>query len=368
MRILDRYIFKSILSIFLLCLFTFLFLYIIIDIFSYLEDILKQHVGIHALIMYYIGYLPIVFVQVAPFSCLLATLYTFAKLNRDNEIIAMRASGLSIVALSKTVMVFGLVISAIVFWVGDKYVPQALTLNQKLKYDMADKSKKERDAARQKDPVVNLAMYGTKNRLIFVNKFLPQTSTMEGIIILEQDQQQNIIRKIVANKGVYKDGGWVFYQCITYNFDKSGQVKGEPEYFDEELVSIPETPTEFLSQKQSPELMTISQLNDYIWKLSKSGATTVVRRLKVDLYQRYFSPLLSFMIVLLGIPFSLRMKKRATGLSSIGISILLGFFYYVLNAVCIAFGKSGILPPILSASLSHIVAFITAAYFISVLP
>ena len=368
MRILDRYILKSILSIFFVCLFTFLFLYIVVDIFSYLEDIIKQHVGIHALIMYYIGYLPIVFVQVAPFSCLLATLYTFAKFNRDNEIIAMRASGLSIIRVSKTVIVFGLLVSAVVFWASDKLVPSAMTLNQKLKYDMADKSKKEREAARQQGTVMNLAMYGMNNRLFFINKFEPPKKAIEGIIILEQDEHQNITRKIVANTGVYKDGNWVFYQCITYNFDKSGQVKGEPEYFDEQLMPIPETPADFLSQKQSPEFMTIKQVKNYLGKLSKSGATTVVRRLKVDLYQRYFSPLLSFVIVLLGIPFSLKMHRRATGLSSIGISILLGFFYYVLNAVCIAFGKSGLLPPLASASLSHIIAFSTAVYFIHALP
>ncbi len=368
MRILDRYILKSILSIFFTCLFTFLFLYIIIDIFSYLEDIIKQKVGIQALIMYYVGYLPIVFVQVAPFSCLLATLYTFAKFNRDNEIIAMRASGLSIVRVSKTVIVFGLLISVIVFWASDRLVPAAMTLNQKLKYDMADKSRKEREAALQQNTIMNLAMYGVDNRLFFINKFDPPKKLIEGIIILEQDQQQNITRKIVANSGIYKDSNWVFYQCITYNFDKSGQVKGEPEYFDEQLMPIPETPEDFLSHKQSPEYMTIAQLKDYLNKLSKSGATTVVRRLKVDLYQRYFSPLLSFMIVLLGIPFSLKMHRRATGLSSIGISILLGFFYYVLNAVCIAFGKSGLLPPLLSASLSHIIAFVTAVFFIRKLP
>ncbi len=133
-------------------------------------------------------------------------------------------------------------------------------------------------------------------------------------------------------------------------------------------MAIPEAPQEFLNQRQRPDFMTTAQLEDYIWKLSKSGATTVIRNLRVDLYQRFSSPFTSVIIILLGIPFSLIMKKRATGMSSIGLSLMVGFLYYVLGAVGIAFGKAGILTPILSASLSHILAFLTSFYLISTMP
>jgi len=341
-----------------------MFLYVVIDILSYLEDILKYKVNIKTLLQYYLSYLPVIFVQVTPFSCLLATLYTFAKLNRDNEIIAMRASGISIIGVSKTVIILATILSLSILWINDRFVPKALSLNQSIKYQFEGKHK----ANQKKETISNLSMYGLGNRLFFINKFLPSTNTLEGIIILEQDQQQNITRKIVANKGEYKNGSWSFYQSITYDFDTAGQIKGEPKYADEEIVSIPESPNEFLTQRQKPELMSIAQLNDYIWKLSKSGAEKVVENLKVDLYQRYTAPLTTLMIVLLGIPFSLRMRRRATGVSSLGVSILAAFLYYVLNAVCIAFGKSGILPPIISASLSHIIVLSTSLYLIFSIP
>ena len=85
MCILDRYIFKSLLGIFFGCLLAFLFLYIIIDIFSHLGDILQQHITFSLLFQYYSAYVPIIFVQIAPFVCLLATMYTFSNLNKNNE-------------------------------------------------------------------------------------------------------------------------------------------------------------------------------------------------------------------------------------------------------------------------------------------
>lgn len=366
MRILDRYILKSVISLFLGCLLIFLFLYIIIDVFSHLDEILRQKVGFVVLLQYYLSYLPMIFIQVSPMACLLSTLYTFGKLNRNNEVIAMRASGLSVLQISKTVILFGMVVSVLVFLVSDKLAPQSLILNEKIKVEMEGGLK--RSKARGQEIYNNVCMYGLKNRLFFVNKFNIASETMEGIIILEQDEKQNVTRKIVANKGVYSDGLWRFYQCITYIFDENGQVREEPRYMEEEIMAIPETPREFLTQRQQPDYMTIAQIEDYIWKLSKSGALSVTRNLKVDLYQRFTMPLTSLIIILLGIPFALRMKKRATGLSSIGISIMMGFLYYVFSAVGIALGKAGILIPALAASLSHIIAFSTALYFLKSLP
>jgi len=366
MRILDRYILKNILALFFTCLFTFLFLYIIIDVFSHLDDILRQKVHVQILLQYYLSYMPIIFVQVAPFSSLLAVLYTFGRLNRNNEVIVMRASGLSIFQITKTVLIFGIIISTMVFWVNDRLVPISASLTQRIKEQMESGSK--RPIAKDQEVITNLYMYGMKNRLYSVNKFTVSTNTMEGITILEHDEKQNIIKKIVANKEVFKDNLWTFFQCITYDYDENGQTTTEPRFAEEELVNIPESPHDFLTQRQHAEYMTSRQIEDYMLKLSRSGATGVIRKLKVDFYQRFASPLTTFVMILLAIPFALMMKKRATGLSSLGLSIVMGFLYYVVNAVSIALGYAGVLMPAVAVSLSHIVVLCFSLYLINKLP
>ncbi|MFH0855528.1 MAG: LptF/LptG family permease [Candidatus Omnitrophota bacterium] len=366
MRILDRYILKSIVAIFISCIFLFLFMYVVIDVLSRLEDILKLQIHYTLLIQYYLSNLPMMFIQVAPFACLLSTLYTFSKLNHNNEVIAMRASGLSVFYITKTAIIFGLLVSLFIFWVSDRVCPHAMLLNKKIVAKM-DEKKKDR-VKKKTESLINLSMYGLKNRLFFINRFYPSAKTMEGIIILEQDENQNLTRKIVANKGVYEDGIWRFYQSITYDFDLNGQIINEPLYLEEEIMTIPETPNDFLAQRQKPEFMTIAQLDNYIWKMSHSGATTVIRNLKIDLYQKFTAPFTSLIIILLGIPFSLMMQKRATGLSSIGISIVVGFLYYIFDAVCVAIGKGGVLPPFLAVSLAGIIALTFSLSLIRRLP
>lgn len=366
MRILDRYILKSILSIFLGSLFAFFFLYIIIDLFSHLDTILAQKVTIAVLVKYYSSFLPVIFSQVSPISCLLATLYTFATLNRDNEIIAMRASGLSIFQITHTIIILGFILSIFILLISDTIIPQSLMTTQKIKQEMESSRKQSKNKG--PEIIKNLSLYGSNNRLFFINEFNTTDNSIDGITILEDNDQQHNTKKIIADRAVYKDGIWRFYNSKTFNFDEKSQIIGDAQYSEEEIMQISETPKDFLNQKQLPEYMSINQLEQYIWKLSKTGAKTVVRNFQIEHYNRLASPFTSIVIILLGIPFALKVKKRAAGLSSLGLVFMLVFFYYILNGVCLALGKSGFIPPALSAVLSHSIVLFFSFYMLSKIP
>lgn len=364
MRIIERYIIKEVIKSFLACLFIFVFLYIIIDIFSHLDEILKQRLNYSYLVSYYSYFLPLIFVQVSPFSLLLAVLYTLGKLNRDNEITAMRSLGLSIYQITKGLLFLGVIVALLTFWINDRFVPVAFFKIQNMKMNL----EKEKTPQKENEVINNFSMYGLKNRLYFVNRFYPKEKILEGITILEHDKNQNITKKIVANRGVYENGAWVFYQSLTYNYDQNGQIKGEPTYFDQELMNIPETSEDFLRQRQNPEYMNIAQLKDYLFKLSRSGATGAIRKLKVDLYYRFTKPLTAPLLILLAIPFAFMLKKKASGISSLAVAMMVGFLYYTLDAVSIAMGYEGILMPVLAVSLSHVIIILLSFKLIRHLP
>lgn len=299
--------------------------------------------------------------QITPIACLLATLYAFGTLARHNEIIAMRTSGLSIMQITASLIAFSILMSIAVFMINEKVVPSSWGLVEKVKMQMQEKPKEKE----VKEIIRNLSLYGLKNRLFFANKFSLADNTMEGITVLGQDEHHNVIKKIVANKGTWHGGLWTFYQSLTYNFDENGQIKGEPRYLEEEVMDITENPRDFLKQRRNPETMNIAELNDYIYRLSKGGTDAIARNFQVDLYQRFLFPFTSLVITIVGIPFALRIKGRVTTLSSFGISFILGFLYYMFNAISLAFGKAGFLPPVFAASLGHLVFLFLGLYLIS---
>lgn len=347
MRILDRYILKPIIETFLGCLFIFIFLYIISDTLAHLDEILKNRIGLSAVYQYYLAYLPIIFTQTSPIALLLAAIYTFGRLNRNNELIAMRSSGLSLWQISAPLLAVGLALSTGVFFVNERLAPQAQTQAEKMKgYFEGDKK-----TGSKEEIINNLAFYGLKNRLFFVHSFDSKDNIMKGITILEHDEEQNLIAKIVAREGRYKDNLWIFYEFTKFQFDRYGHITADTIYNPEQVVDITESPHDLLSQSKRPELMNIGQLEDYIWRLKKSGAAQPARSLLVDLYQRYASSASCLILILIGIPFSFIIRKRANLFSSFGICILIGFLYYIFTAIGLALGKAGIILPFVSVWL-----------------
>jgi len=359
MRILERYITQSIITIFISTLLIFCFLYILIDVTGILDEIIDRKVPLSILLKYYFSYAPTIIVQSSSMSCLIATLFTFSSLNNNNEIIVMRSSGLNFWQITKPALIFGILISATIFWMNENYVPQATANAQKIwDENMVLKS----DRINKKKEIKNLTFYGLKNRLYFISAFSPQNHNLSGITIIEYSQNQNIKQKIVALKGEWTGIAWKFYQCQITNYENS--KTNHPlkiKIYEEKLMDIKETPEDFMKQRIDVSSMNIKELKKYIKRFSNSGASKAINNLKVDVHEKIAYPFCNFIIVLVGLPFALLVKsrKRST-LTSLGIAIAIGFLFYVANAVAIAFGKSGLLPPLLAAWIAPI-AFIGLA-------
>lgn len=347
MRIIDRYIFKSQFLLFLGYVFAFFFLYVMIDVFSHLDDYIKLKTSFEVLKTYYLNLLPSIFVQTAPIACLIASLYTLGQLSKNNEIIALRASGLSFWQIAKPIFTFALILSVAIFYVNEKLLPASERRSSRLKMDLAAEQ-----LNLSRIFLKNITLYGMDSRLYFIGLFEPRKNFMQDITILEEDKRQNVKSKIIAKEAVYKDGLWYLYQCFVYSYKKNANP--EPEYYQEHIINIPEKPEDFLKERARPELMSLLELNSYIWKLSQSNVPQVIRNLKVDLYHKILFPFTTLVLVLIGIPFTFMTKKKVAVIASFGISLMIGFLYYAIDAISVALGKGGVLPPAIAASFSYI--------------
>ena len=364
MRILDRYISKSIISIFLSTILVFCFLYILIDIASNLNEIIERKVPLEILAQYYTSFLPIIIVQTSSIACLIAVLLTFSHLSHNNEIIVLRTCGMSFWRITKPAIYFGLVVSAFIFWLNERFVPQAAFASNEIREEnIILKSDSEK---KKKEKIKNLTFYGLKNRLYFIDSFDPNNFDLEGITIIGQDDNQNMREKINALKGKWTGIAWKFSHCQITTFNPPDtNTPQELKYYEEKLMDIRETPQDFLKQRLDVTVMNIRQLHDYIVRFSRSGAIKALNNLRVDLHQKIAFPFGNIVIVLMGLPLALMTgRRKALTFSSLGIAIAIGFFFYVINAVGLALGKGGLLPPILSAWVAPLFFLGTSLYLI----
>jgi len=364
MLILDRYIVGRFLKNLFTCLFVFLFLYVIIDVLTNLEDIIKNHPPILKVIELYLYSLPLILTQTLPVAALLGTLFTLGGLNQNNEVIAMRASGVTIGQIVRPFCVIGLILSLGIFWVSESLLPHALRMSTVIKHVYIDKKTSEG----QERPVKNVAVYGFNNRLFFINELYPKSKTINGLTILEHDESQNVISKIYAEKATWRDNRWILYQAFIYKMGVDQRVRGEPLYFTNTFLKIQETPQDFLRQNVPVESMNIKELSSYIARLPEKEVSPTIARLKVDLYKKTAFPFTTLIIILIGIPSSLIIRGRAVAFSSIGLCIGISFLFYVMFAVSLALGKGGSVSPFVAAWASHAFFGLLGSFFISRIP
>ncbi|MDD3375672.1 MAG: LPS export ABC transporter permease LptG [Candidatus Omnitrophica bacterium] len=363
MRIIERYLLKTIVTIFISAIIIFCFLYVLIDLASNLDEFIRQKVSIEILIQYYLSFLPIIIAQTSPLACLIACLLTFSHANSNNEIIVLRSGGLSFWRIAKPAIYFGLIVSVLMFWVNERFVPQATSMSQSIEDEYLALSS---DAARKKQAIDDLTFYGLKNRLFYIDKFNPADFSLHGVTIIGHDENQQIKEKIVALNGKWTGIAWRFYRLQITSFDIPGDATTESiRYYDDKLMDIKETPQDFLRQRLDVNSMNIKQLHQYIKRFTRSGAQRALNNLSVDFHQKIAFPFSNLVILLVGLPLALMTNRRkALTFTSLGIAVGVGFIFYVLNAVGLAFGKGGLLPPILSAWMAPGICLLVSLYLL----
>jgi len=363
MKILDRYLIKNFLLPLLYCLFLFCFLYVIVDIFGHLDEILKNKVPLAMLVKYYSSFIPLIFVQTTPIAALLSIVYMMSVFNKNNELTAAKACGISIMRLLLPVFAIGVVLSLFSFLVNENVVPKSIVTANKIKSDYIEKSP---DRQKNIKLINDLTVYGKDNQLIYSKEFDLTKNTLKDIIIMERDKSQRLRRKILAQKAIWNGSDWVFSNCVIYRFDTTGKSSGNPLIFNEKILNLTDTPKELLRYEFQTGYMGYKELTNYINRL-KDEDTKILKSLKTDLYFKSAMPFICIIIMLLGVPFALT-TRRGSAMAGIGISVLVGLFYYGSIYIVLAMGKGGLLPPFVAAHLPNVVFSIIAVYLLKKSP
>jgi len=360
MKIIDRYMVKGFLGPFVWCLFLFTIMAIIIDIFSFIEDIVKFKIPATSIIAFYVYYCPTIFLQVTPMAVLLSTIYVLSNLNKNNEITAMKSSGISLWRILAPILIIGFLISMAIFIVNDRIIPVSSRISTVIRRDELEKEKRKGAGTKI---VKNVAIYSAGNRILFARSYDTEKKVLQDVIIHRHDTSENLISKITAQSGAWTGEGWKFYKVIMWRIDNSGKILGAPIFFDEKEIALKEKPSDFANRESRSEYMSYKELKAYIENFKGAG-TKFVKGLLVDLYYKVSFSLISLIIILIGAPFAL-ITTRGGVLIGIGMSVAIGLLYYAVIAISLAFGKAGTIPPIVSAWLGNILFTILGIYLIN---
>jgi lipopolysaccharide export system permease protein len=175
--------------------------------------------------------------------------------------------------------------------------------------------------------------------------FEPKTKTLSGVVIWNVDDAMNPVSRIDAETAVFLEGRW------QLNNAKSRGFLSSADYAPRTVKTMPLDLRLKVEDLQVLDIdadnMSIRTLSEYAENLRRGGFHAY--RYLTLMHTKIASPFAALIMVLLGIPFALRNSRSGGIAMGIGASIAIGFAYFVVNAVLLSYGRSGVLTPFIAA-------------------
>ena len=142
MRRIDRYIFKEHLIPFILSLLVLLFILLANFMLKSIDKFLGKGLSLGVLAEYLFYNMAWILALAVPMAVLISTLTAFGRFSADNEITAMRATGISTIKLLRAPLLFGVVVTCLMIYFNNQILPD---MNHKARSLSVNISKKRPD-------------------------------------------------------------------------------------------------------------------------------------------------------------------------------------------------------------------------------
>ena len=358
--IIDLYVLRRFVYFFVLIMVAFLFLFEIFTFFELAEDIRRHNVPFDVVINYFRYLIPYSVYQFTPLGALVSVLVTLGILSKNNEIVAFKASGISLYRLAVPIFLAGIAIAAFLLILDDTYLPYA---NQRQEaYRAIIKGKPP-----QTHTPLQRWILGENSKIYNYDLFDPNEKLFGGLSVIELDPTTfQMRRRVFATRARWleMEKTWVLESGWVRDFS-TGAVERYSPFKVTTLPELTEPPSYFNREVIQAMQMSWRDLRRYVDSLRRAGFD--VSSLTVQWHKKVAYPLIAPISMMLAIPFALFVGSRgAVGGIAIGVGIGIG--YWAIAALTEAMGGIGQLPPFLAAWSPDLIFFFLALYFFFKMP
>ena len=317
MRLLDRYIAKTVLSAIGLVTLMLIGLQIFILFVNQLEDLGKLDFGMWQATVFVLLQMPYQVYLFFPMASLLGSLIGLGILANNSELVVMRAAGMSIGQITRAVLKASLVVIILVTCIGELLVPQ-----------MAQYANDYKTSALTGGQTLRTAQgiwvrYG--NDFISIGQILPD-KILQDVYQFRFDSEHQLQLARQINEVRFVDKAWVAYDVNQTEFfsdhTKAKNMKS--------LVwDVAIKPQVLMISSVEPDEMTLHELNRYLREQSRTKQNAHVY--KLAFYQRLVQPFTTMVMMMLAIPFIFGPLRSSTMGSKLLVGATVGFGFHIIN-------------------------------------
>jgi lipopolysaccharide export system permease protein len=360
-RIVHRYILQeiSIPLFMILCVLTFVLL--MGRILQLMDLMINKGVAVADIVQFILYLMPSFLTITIPVSLLISILIALGRLSRDNEIIVLKSSGLSLYQLLPPIVFVSLCAFIITAVTGFFLVPYGNFATKNLLFGMA----RQKASIGVKERVFNgdfagLVLYaeelpsqGDFMRGVFIsdNRTLKEPTTIiarRGYFVSDPDSmvvtlrlQDGSMHTVDGDAGTYKKVDFTSYDI---NLDLSASIGGGSGEItkDSKEMSL----TELISESRTPGLK-----------------ETALKEIIIELHKKFTLPFACIVFGIIGVPLGIS-KHRSGKSRGFVIGLMVIMIYYVLQIGGEALGETGMLPPAAGAWISNILVGTVGVYLL----
>ncbi len=360
--VISRYILKEMIPPFVVINFFLIFIFLMMSILEITNYIVNYKLSLLACLLYMLYYLPFSMQYIIPMSVMMSILLTFLRMSSDNEVIALKASGISIYQMIPPVLVFCLGGCLITAWMAIYAVPWGWSSKQRLMAEVIASSfeigLKERTFIESFD-----------GRMIYVNQIDNKTATLVDVFV-EDRTNAELINTIVAPEGrlVSEPNSMLFKLQLMNGIINQVSINGQEwtinqSHFDNYEINL--DMRKALDRRKGSSKhrleMSLEEMRQYM--RASLQKDVIYYRTLMDYYKKYSIPVACFVMGLLALAlgFQSTISKRSYGL-------LLGLIFFILYHILLTagrgYGEIGKYPPIIGMWLPNFVFGGLALFFL----
>jgi len=336
MKILDRYIATTVIGGTLMTLLVLGSLLAFVDFVGELNDVGQATYTLGSAFIYVLLGMPSHLYELFPTAVLIGSLLSLGALASSNELVAMRAAGISVATISRWVLQAGLFLAVLVAVTGEFLVPV---------------SERQAQTVRASALKQNITLGGKHgfwirdgDRYLHAKRVYPDMK-LGMVSIYELDENKHLQRVTYAQSAVYADDIWALRNVQRTIFDESG-IKTEqhkkiewPNLLNPDLFSV------LSVQPENMSAVDLYRYSDYLEsnELDASQYT-------LAFWIKMVTPLASVAMLLIALPFVFGSQRSGSAGARMLIGLLIGIGFFIANKAMNHAGQVYGLTPLVSAA------------------
>jgi LPS export ABC transporter permease LptF/LPS export ABC transporter permease LptG len=339
----------------------FLMLLLVFTLFELLGDILRNQISPLIVGEYLLNVSPYFIYNITPLSMLLAVLITLGVMQRSNEITAIKTTGISIYRIVTPLVVAAAILALGLFFADQFYLPHANKRQDALRNLI-----KGKPAQTYLNPDRKW-IFGQHSDIYYYELFDSDRDQFGRLAVFQFDPTTfQLTKRIYADRAHWEDSlrRWVCTQGWERDF--RGPAIENYRTFDVATFSaVSEPPTYFKKEVKQSSEMNYQELRRYIRDLQQSGFDVV--RLRVQLEKKFAFPIITLVMAVLAIPFSLSSGRRGA-ITGVAVAVGIALVYWTVAGLFEAIGNISQLPPVLAAWSPDVIFALVGGYLILKVP